>query len=62
MGEWSEAIEDGVMCPNCKGYLIDEHGNRFTCDCPPVVKPVGKPGFERPSDSDKLGPNWLPPR
>lgn len=55
MGNWSEAVEDGVVCKKYHLPLGDEG-----------EAPSGKPTLCQNCQSEngdgKLGPNWLPPR
>lgn len=34
MGEWSEAMGEGIICPRCFCLTADEEGNRISCTCP----------------------------
>lgn len=60
MGEWSEAMEDGIICPRCFSLTLGEEGNQVICTCPasPPLRPEVQRQQERPMP---LGPNWLPP-
>jgi uncharacterized Zn finger protein (UPF0148 family) len=33
MGEWSEAMQDGVICPRCFSVLVADDGSLISCDC-----------------------------
>ena len=33
MGEWSEAMQDGVICPHCFSLLVGNSGSLVSCDC-----------------------------
>ena len=33
MGKWSEAMEDGAICPHCFSTLITDDGSLIPCDC-----------------------------
>jgi hypothetical protein len=33
MGEWSEAMQDGVICPHCFSVLVADSGSLISCDC-----------------------------
>ena len=56
MGEWSEAVNDGVVCKHCHLPLGGEPtGTPTLCEnCEREEKGKGEGG--------KLGPGWLPPR
>lgn len=68
MGEWSDAIEDGVFCARCQALLYVEgeplSGRPTLCDdCVREAPPLPpQHREERPDGSQPLGPNWLPPR
>lgn len=51
MGDWSEAMEDGVICMGC-AMPLGSYGQPGYC-------PECAAKRER-EDRDKLGPRWLP--
>lgn len=65
MGEWSEAMEEGIFCPRCFCLTVDEEGNQVSCTCPappPLRAAPFKPDVQRqPEHPMPLGPDWLPP-
>jgi hypothetical protein len=55
MGEWSEAIQDGVICSKCFLPVITEEGI-------PLGTPVICEQCRGNKDTSTIGSDWLPPR
>jgi uncharacterized Zn finger protein (UPF0148 family) len=43
MGEWSEAMQDGVICPHCFSVLVADDGSLISCDCGGVSQTKARP-------------------
>ena len=56
MGEWSEAVNDGLICMKCFLPLNGASVLAGPALCQVCAAEKGKQG------GSKIGPNWLPPR
>lgn len=55
MGEWSEAMEDGVICMGCASPLPPGHGPRY-CDYCAERRKTSEKQRDYPRDKDRNGP------
>lgn len=61
MGEWSEAINDGLICKRCFVPLIAEGETPWVFE-PTLCESCEREEAAEEGKSGKIGPNWLPPR
>lgn len=51
MGDWSDAMDDGVICRGCALPLGEQiHGGGYCASC----------ASERARSDGNVGPNWVP--
>jgi hypothetical protein len=53
MGEWSEAMQDGVICPHCFSVLVADSGSLISCDCSGASQPAFQTEARPRSDAER---------